>query len=169
MIARRFAQDVPERAAALIILNSPHQRSDDAQAAILKRVELAKGQGPSATVEAALERWFTDSFRSNHPDMMDLVRAWVMANDPETYSSVYHVLATGIDEIVQPNPSISCPALVLTGDEDYGNGPEMTQAIADEIKGAETVILNGLRHMALMEDPAAVNVPMLTFLDKVLE
>jgi pimeloyl-ACP methyl ester carboxylesterase len=169
MIARRFAQDAPEHAAALIILNSPHKRSDDAQAAILKRVELAQGQGPSATVEAALERWFTDGFRAENPTMMDQVRTWVMSNNPKTYPSVYNVLATGIDEIIQPNQPISCPTLVMTGDEDYGNGPEMSYAIADEIEGAQTVIFKGLRHMALMENPDAVNVPMLAFLNEVFE
>jgi pimeloyl-ACP methyl ester carboxylesterase len=169
MIARRFAQDVPKRAEALIILNSPHKRSDEAQAAIVKRVDLAKGQGPAATVEAALERWFTDLFRTENPDMMNKVRGWVMSNNPDTYPSVYHVLAAGIDEIVQPSPPISCPTLVLTGDEDYGNGPEMTQAIANEIVDSEVVILKNLRHMALMEAPAVVNRPILAFLDKVYQ
>ena len=38
MIARRFAQDHPDRVSALAILHSPHKRSTDAQDAILKRV-----------------------------------------------------------------------------------------------------------------------------------
>ncbi len=167
MIARRFAQDAPARATALMILNSPHKRSDDAQSAILKRVELAAKEGPSATVEAALVRWFTDVYRADHPDVMEQVRGWVMSNNPENYPPVYRVLAAGVDEIICPNPPISCPTLVLTGDEDYGNGPEMTHAIADEVESAEAVILKGLRHMALMENPDAVNAPILTFLNRV--
>ena len=54
MIARRAAQDMPERVDRLIILNSPHKRTPEAQAAILKRVEQARLEGPAATVEAAL-------------------------------------------------------------------------------------------------------------------
>jgi hypothetical protein len=41
----------------------------------------------------------------------------------------------------------------------------MTHAIAAEIAGAQTLILPGLRHMALMEAPAAVNTPLRAFLD----
>ena len=67
MIARRFAQDYPARTQALAILHSPHRRSDAAQAAIEARVAQAQGQGPSATVEAALQRWFTDDFRAQTP------------------------------------------------------------------------------------------------------
>ena len=41
----------------------------------------------------------------------------------------------------------------------------MTQAIAKEISGAETLILRGLRHMALAEDPNAVTLPLIAFLE----
>ncbi|MCB1472786.1 MAG: alpha/beta fold hydrolase [Rhodobiaceae bacterium] len=166
MIARRFAQDFPDRVSALAILHSPHKRTPEAQAAILARVEQAKAQGPQATVEAALVRWFTDAYREAHPQMMDLVRSWVLANDPALYPGLYRILAEGIDEIVAPQPPIAAPALVVTGDEDYGNGPEMTHAIAGEIAGAEALVLPGLRHMALAEDPPAVNRPLIEFLDR---
>lgn len=166
MIARRFAQDAPDRTEALVILHSPHKRTDAAQQAILDRVEQARREGPHSTVEAALERWFTSAFRQTNPDIMETVRAWVMANDKAVYHTIYRVLAEGIDEIVQPNPPIACPTLVMTGDEDFGNGPEMTHAIAAEIAGADALILPGLRHMALAENPAAVNTPVRAFLDR---
>ena len=166
MIARRFAQDHPDRISALAILHSPHQRTPQAQAAILKRVQLARREGSGATVEAALERWFTDSFRATHPEMMDLVRRWVLANDTAIYHRIYAVLADGLDEITAPDPAIAAPALVVTADEDFGNGPEMTRAIAAEIDGAETLILKGLRHMALAEDPEALNHPLIAFLNR---
>ncbi len=167
MIARRFAQDTPDRSRALGILHSPHKRTSQAQAAILARVDQAREHGPGATVEAALERWFTDGFRTANPDVMDTVRSWVMANRKDVYHTVYRVLAEGVYEIVAPSPPITCPTLVITGDEDYGNGPEMTHAIAAEIDGSEALILPGLRHMALAEDPAALNTPLRRFLDTV--
>ena len=168
MIARRIAQDAPGRVSALGILHSPHQRTPEAQAAIVARVEQARHDGPSSTVEAALERWFTDAYRPAHPRMMDLVRSWVTANDIGIYHTIYRVLADGVAEITAPEPPIACPTLVVTGDEDYGNGPEMTRAIAAEITGSEVHILKGLRHMALAEDPPAVNTPLAEFLDRAL-
>lgn len=166
MIARRFAQDIPQRTQALVILHSPHKRSDTAQDAILKRVEQARNLGPQLTVDAALERWFTPAFRKANPKMMETVRGWVMANKKSVYHTIYRVLATGVDEIVAPSPAISCPALIITGDEDFGNSPEMAHCIAAEIPGAKTLILKGLRHMALAEVPDAVNGPVRQFLDK---
>lgn len=166
MIARRFAQDFPDRTQALVIMHSPHRRTPETQAAILARVAQASGAGPASTVEAALTRWFTDEFRMANPSVMNRVRGWVLANDPKTYPSFYSILADGIDEIVAPQPPICCPTLVMTADQDYGNGPDMSMAIAAEIAGAETIILPGLRHMALMEDPVRTNAALGRFLQK---
>lgn len=164
MIARRFAQDRASQVSALAILFSPHKREQSAQDAVIKRIEQAKKDGPKATIEAALERWFTAPYREANPDQMDLVRTWVKANDPALYHQVYRVLADGIDEIIAPEPPLRCPTLVMTGEEDFGNGPDMSRAIAAEIAGAELHILKGLRHMALVENPEAVNGPLVSFL-----
>jgi pimeloyl-ACP methyl ester carboxylesterase len=168
MIARRFAQDYPARCQALGILHSPHRRTPDAQAAIVARVAQVRAEGPAATVEAALARWFTDDFRANNPDMMSLVRDWVLTNDPATYPLAYSVFADGVAQLLAVSPAIACPTLVLTGSEDFGNSPEMAHAIAAEIPGAETTILPGLRHMALMENPALTNLPLADFLKRAL-
>ena len=165
MVARRFAQDAPQKSQGMVILNSPHKRSNAAQAAILKRVDQARTMGPQSTVEAALERWFTDPFRKANPNLMNKIRQWVMANRKEVYHTIYKVLATGIDEIVKPNPALICPSLVITGDQDFGNGPEMAFAIAAEIPGAKALVLPALRHLALAESPKAVNKPIRDFLD----
>ena len=151
-----------------MILHSQHLRSPEAQTAIEARVVQAEREGPEATVDAALERWFTDAYRARNPEMMALVRGWVVSNDKAVYPAIYSVLAKGVTEIANPEPPLRLPALVLTADEDFGNGPAMTRAIAAEIEGGEALILPGLRHMALAEDPDAVNVPVRAFLDRVL-
>jgi pimeloyl-ACP methyl ester carboxylesterase len=165
MIARRFARDAPKMVRALIILHSPHKRSAEAQTAILARVEQVRKIGPEATVEAALERWFTDAYRQANPEMMDTVRGWVLANRKEVYHKIYRVLAEGVDEIVDHASPLACPTLAITGEEDFGNGPEMSRAIAAEIEGAQALVLPGLRHMALVENPDAINLPVRRFLD----
>jgi pimeloyl-ACP methyl ester carboxylesterase len=166
MIARRFVIDHADRVSALAILNSAHDRTSEDRAAILKRVEQARASGPASTVEAALERWFTAPFREAHPEIMDRVRAWVRANRPAVYPEIYRVLAEGDIEIAGPIRGISCPTLVMTGEEDYGNSPEMTRRMAEAIPESEAMILPGLRHMGLAEDPRAFNAPVVGFLKR---
>ncbi len=167
MIARRFAMDHGGRLEALGILHSAHARDKQAHEAIQARVVQAAKQGPAATVDAALERWFTDDFRRSHPEMMDEVRRWILANRKEVYAPIYQVLVDGVTELVAPRPAITAPALVMTGEEDYGNSPAMSRAIAAEIPGSELVILPGLRHMALAEAPELFNAHLRGFLSRV--
>ena len=164
MIARRFALDRPDRLSALAILNSPHDRGPAEREAVRARVRETEAHGPSANVEPALERWFTPGFRAEAPDTIALVRAWITRNDPAVYPQIYQVLAEGDAELVQWLERIACPTLVMTGSDDPGNTPAMAQAMAGLIPGARLVILPGLRHLALAEQPAAVNAPLCAFL-----
>jgi (E)-2-((N-methylformamido)methylene)succinate hydrolase len=168
MIARRFAQGHRDRTTALVVLHSAHTRTEKQQAAILFRVAQAEEHGPEATVELALQRWYTDAAQATRPDLMDLTRHWILANKRAIYVKFYRILAHGVDEVVAPKPPLTIPTLVLTGDEDHGNNPDMSIAIATEIPRARLVILKGLRHMALAEDPPAVNRPVVGFLTEVL-
>ena len=68
MINRRFALDHPSRVSALAILNSPHERGPEAQRLVEERAAQVVGGGSDATIESALERWFTPEFREDRPD-----------------------------------------------------------------------------------------------------
>jgi pimeloyl-ACP methyl ester carboxylesterase len=167
MIVRRFAMDYPDMADAIAVLHSPHQRDQAAHDKIQNRVYQAKADGPDATVEDALIRWFSDHFRLTHTDVMDEVRQWVKANDRDIYPQIYQVLVDGVKELINPEPPIICPALVMTGDEDFGNNPDMSAAIAKEIPKSELCILKNLRHMAMLEAPEAFNTVLIRFINHV--
>lgn len=169
MIARRFAMDYPDDLSALGILYSPHARSKAQQAAIEQRVLQVAALGPESTIDAALVRWFSDDYRAAHPEVMALVRGWVLDNDVAVYPGNYRVLAEGVQELIAPSPRIDCQTLVMTGEDDPGQPPEMTFAIAKEIVNAKIVIQSGLRHMALVEAAGACNRELLTFLDAVFD
>lgn len=166
MINRRFALDHPDRLAALAILNSPHDRGSEAQAQVEARAAFVRADGPMATLDAALERWFTPHFRAASPETMATIRAWRAAVDPESYAQAAWVLANGVRELIRPSPGITLPTLVMTCAEDSGSTPAMSHAIAAEIPGADTLIVPGLRHLGLMEDPVAFTDPVLSFLER---
>ena len=166
MINRRFAMDFPHRTRGLVVMNSPHQRSPDAQELVEQRVRDTAAGGPGATLQAALERWFTPDFMASDPDVVAEVSHWVLANDPDVFTQARMLLATGVRELIHPQPSIHCPTLVMTCEHDSGSTPEMAHAIAADIKGAETVIVPGLQHLGMMERPELFLDPLLAFLHK---
>ncbi|MDH5529927.1 MAG: alpha/beta hydrolase, partial [Paracoccaceae bacterium] len=56
MINRRFAMDHPDRCDALVILNSPHERTPEAQRLVEERAAATGAGGPAATIKETLER-----------------------------------------------------------------------------------------------------------------
>ena len=164
MIVRKFAIKYSEKLWALAVLNSAHKRDQKAKDAVQLRVNKVKIDGPQATTEDALNRWFTKEYRQNNPDLMNKIRNWVMENKKDVYPKAYQVLVDGVDELLDPTLPINCPTLILTGDEDFGNSPQMSSEISKQIKGSELKILPGLRHMALIEDASTVNNLLLEFL-----
>ena len=68
--------------------------------------------------------------------------------------------------LVERKLNINCPTLILTGDEDYGNSPEMSKEICKQIDNSQTIILRGMRHMALIESHEKVNNIIIKFLNE---
>ena len=166
MINRRMAMDHGDRVSALAILNSPHERTPEAQKLVEERAfDTAQG-GPGATLDATIERWFTTEFRTDNPDIILQVRDWVLANDATLYAQCRQVLATGVIELIDPRPSITHPTLVITCENDSGSTPAMTHGIASEIEGAESSIVPKLQHMGLVEQPAMFIEPIKQFLER---
>lgn len=164
MINRRFALDHPSRLWALAVLSSPHDRGPEAQQAVEDRAASVRDQGALSTMDAALARWFTPAFLTAHPHWGDRVTQWRLDADPESYAQAAWVLATGVPQLVDPDPPVTAPTLVITAENDSGSTPAMSHAIAAEIDGAATIIVPGLQHLGLVEQPALFTEPVLSFL-----
>jgi pimeloyl-ACP methyl ester carboxylesterase len=168
MINRRMAIDHPDRVSALAILNSPHERSEEAQSLVEQRALDSAAGGPGATLDATIERWFTAEFRHDNPGFIEQVRGWVLANEVEIYALCRQVLAFGVVELIRPEPPITHPTLVMTCENDSGSTPAMSQAIASEISGARVVIVPHLKHMGLTENESLFIDELTQFFDTVL-
>jgi (E)-2-((N-methylformamido)methylene)succinate hydrolase len=166
MINRRAAMDHPGRVAALVVLNSPHERTPEAQRMVEDRAAQTADGGPAATIDSTLARWFTPQFLQGAPDMVAYIRSLVLANDPVSYTRHRQVLAQGVVELIRPTPPITAPTLVMTCEHDSGSTPAMAHAIASEIDGAETVIVPGLQHLGLIELPDLFIQPIMHFLTR---
>ena len=152
MINRRVAMDAPDQVSALAILNSPHERGAEMQAAVEAQARDSSA-GAAATMDTTLERWFTPGFRSDNRALVNEVRAVVMGCDAESFAAHRIVLAEGVKELIRPKPPITCPTLVMTCEKDARSTPAMSEAIAGEIEGAILQIVPELQHLGLVERP----------------
>ncbi|MGB0852625.1 MAG: alpha/beta fold hydrolase [Pikeienuella sp.] len=163
MINRRFAMDHGARASGLAIIASPHERGEAGQAELEQRARDSV-DGPAATLDAAIERWFTPDFRAANGDYIAQVRADILRNDPKVFGECRWVLAHGVRELVRPRPPITHKTLVMTAEHDSGSSPAMTHAIASEIEGARAVVIPELQHMGVVERPDLFLPPLQSFL-----
>ncbi len=164
MINRRFALDFPDRVVSLVILNSPHDRGADGQAAVESRAKIVRDKGAMATMDAALKRWFTPEYLASGADGPTKVQNWRSQADVESYAQAAWVLANGVRELITPEPPISARSMVITCENDSGSTPAMSHAIADEIESAEVRIIPRLQHLGLMERPDMFTAPVLEFI-----
>lgn len=166
MINRRFAMDHPDRTTALVVMNSPHERDHEAQRLVEERAAKTGSGGIEATIDSTLERWYTKAFRADQAASVNRVREVVLANNLENYTLHRQVLAAGVTELIRPNPPLALPCLVMTCEKDTGSTPAMSNSIASEIRSAETIIVQGLQHLGLLERPDLFIGPIISFLAK---
>ena len=174
-LALAYGATHPDKTSAIVVLNSAHRRDESQKEAMAKRLILSEETGPAGTVEMAIERWFTPDFQNSQPNITNLVRKWMLSNDPKHYATIYRILTEG-DEAVLPNgqalsnsiSEIQCPTLVLTGENDVNNTPEMADLMANSIPRGRSITIPVLRHMGLVEDPDAFNIEIVSFLNSTL-
>ena len=164
LIARAFAAARDGRVRRLVLMNTVCGRNAVEQAAVLARLAQCEAEGPAATAEAALGRWFSPGFLASDPPAVRRIGARLRANEPEAYLKAYRVFAHADREIGDVAGRIVCPTLVMTGADDVGSTPAMARRLAGQIPGARCVILPGLRHLGLVEDRESVLAPLTDFL-----
>ena len=164
LIAQHFSAMHPGLVRRLVLLSAVYRASDAELAGVRRRLELTEANGISAVVDAAPNRWFSEPFQASHPDVMQAIRRQLLGNDLAGYLAGYRRIVHANEEIGDALRSVSCPTLVMTGELDVGSTPEMARRMERDLSDARVVILEGLKHMAAVESPAAVNEPLVAFL-----
>lgn len=103
--------------------------------------------------------------RSRHGDtaLKALVRAMNEETGPEAYCRQQQAIIGRADS--RPGfAAISCPTLVLVGDDDQLTPPALAREMAAEIPGARLVVVPECGHLSTMERPEAVTQALLDWM-----
>ncbi|WP_234794643.1 alpha/beta fold hydrolase [Xaviernesmea oryzae] len=153
MISGGAVARFPERIARVALLNGVHRRPEAAKAAVLARAAAIRATGVDK--DGPLKRWFGEDAASLQARA--LTRGWLEAVDPEGYAVAYTAFAGGDAVYAETWPTVTCPALFLTGSGDPNSTPEMAQAMAAMAPKGWARIIEGHRHMVNLTAPEAVN------------
>ena len=167
LISQGMAALHPDRLTHLALLHSVYQRTDAQCAGVRKRYQITKKEGPMATVELAIERWFSKTYIEQAPDQMDEIRSIFAGHVDDGYLKAYGVFANAEPEMKRYLlDQFNQPALVVTGEQDVGSTPQMSEALARDLPNARLIINAGHRHGAPYEFAQMMAGQLLDFLNQ---
>jgi 3-oxoadipate enol-lactonase len=153
LIAQAFTLSHPERVASAGFICTVAGRSPEQRAAVQARLRAVEEGGPAVVADSG-GRWYTDSFRAAHPEVVQAHMRRFVANDPVAYAAAFRVLAT--TDLLDQLSAITVPTLIMTGALDVGSPPEMSRAMHERIPDSRLVIVDGVKHAILEEAPNTV-------------
>jgi (E)-2-((N-methylformamido)methylene)succinate hydrolase len=153
LVTQGLAACRSDQVRSLTLVSAVFDRSADERAAIRARVADVRSGGYLASVEPAIERWFTPQFVADCPEVVDAVRTRMLTNDVDAYAAAYDVFATADAELVDNVTAVKAPTLVVTGADDQRSTPIMTQRLAASLSRGRAVVVAGVRHVLPIERP----------------
>ncbi|MDR9797637.1 alpha/beta hydrolase [Aeribacillus pallidus] len=166
LVAQSYAIQHPEKLSSLTLISSVARRNDEQRKGVLSRIKEVEEHGHKTTINAAIKRWFTRTFISEHPEVIRRIRYRLETNNPDAYLAAYRVFATADAEVYDRLPEIKCPTLIVTGELDQGSTPEMAELMGNLIPHSEVVIIPGIKHMLPIEAGGQLNQLLLSTLEK---
>lgn len=119
LIAQAFALKFPRLPRKLGILSAVANKSPAEMQRLKKRADDLERFGPTATIEDALERWFTPEFREANPALIKERIATGSNNDPKAYAAAYRAF---VETDLGPHlHKIQQRTLIMTGENDPGS------------------------------------------------
>ncbi len=162
MIGPAYARAYPTRVLSLGLLSTAAFRTEDDSDKVWGVVKAMENRGIENVLPTLTDRWFTDSFIENQPEIVEQRLRQVIATDPDVFMTVFRIYAG--TEMKSWLSEVKTPALVLTGENDGGCNPRLNQQISDALPKARLVILPRYKHSLLLEAGEAVAKELLAFI-----
>ncbi len=149
MIAPAYARVYPDHVLSLALLSTAAFRTPDDSEKVMAVVKAMEDRGIPNVLETLTDRWFTDDFIKNYPDIVRRRLDQVIGTNADVFLNVFRIYAT--TEMSPWLGEIKVPSLVLTGEFDGGCPPRLNKEIASALDDSQLVILNEFKHSLLLE------------------
>jgi 3-oxoadipate enol-lactonase len=163
MIGQMAALRWPAQFASLTLVDTASRYAPEMRAMWDQRIAAVRTpQGMHAAVPATLERWFTAGFRQMRPDVTAKIGALIRATPVHGFVGCAQAIARL--NLTARLGSITCPTLVIVGDEDRSTPLAMAEEIVRAIPDARLVRIPNAAHLSSVEQPDRFNEALRTFL-----
>lgn len=109
----------------------------------------------SGIASATVSRWFSREFTDKCRDVIAWCRECVASTPLESYVGLAKVIqAMDLRPLIG---GITCPTMIVCGDQDQNTGPATASTLKDLIPGAELSVMSGAGHFPNLEQPERFN------------
>ena len=150
-VAQAFAAEYPQRVKALALIDTTAWYGSDGAANFARRADAARRDGMRSLIDFQLTRWFSDSFRESHPDVVKRTFDIFVANDVDCYVASCGLL--GAADTRAALASFSMPVAIVVGDDDYATPVSMARQLHEAIAQSTLTVIPHARHLTPIECP----------------
>jgi pimeloyl-ACP methyl ester carboxylesterase len=152
--ALHLATTAPRLVRSLALFGPLASPPDAARPGLRARAAQARSQGEAgmqAIADVLLSTAVSTETRTRRPLAVTAVRELVMRQSPDGYARTCEALAEARPADVT---AITCPALLVTGDEDTVAPAQGVRQLGERIAGARVEVLARCGHWTMLEKPA---------------
>jgi len=150
IVAAHLAAAEPSRVKSLALFGPLLAPPDPARTAIGARAAKAREGDMQPIADTLVQATLSSESRLKRTAAVAFVRESLMRQDPDGYARSCEALA---EMQAADTARITCPTLLVTGDEDVVAPPSSVRAMGDRIKGSRVEVLRGCGHWTPVEKP----------------
>jgi 3-oxoadipate enol-lactonase len=148
IVAAHLAAAEPTMVRSLALFGPLLAPPDQARVSIRARAAKARQEGMAGIADALVQASTSNETKQRRPVAVAFVRESLMGQNPDGYARSCEALADA-----QPADStrITCPTLLVTGDEDVVSPPQSVRMMSQKISGSRVEVLRGCGHWTPVE------------------
>ncbi len=167
IIGQHLAIHHGDRLLCAVLCSTTSQISDEVRGVWDQRIAAVEAGGMESQTASTLERWFTAPYRAAQAETMTWVGDMVRTTPAAGFIGCGRAIQ-GLD-VAKDLGRIKVPTLVVPADHDAGMPPALSEAIHRGIAGSEFALIANASHLSNIEQTAAFNAVVVSFLLKHLQ
>lgn len=160
MVGMTLALSGSDRISSLIVCNARGDAPEAYRNSWDDRIAKVRADGVAAIADATINRWFTSEFLGD-PAKVAKVREMMLRTSVDGYC--FSAAALKALNCTPRLPSMSIPAMFLTGAEDVGAPVETMREMHRLTPGSRFEVISGAGHISALEQPLKVAEAILSF------
>ena len=151
MIGQAFALAHGDRLGRLVLANTTSSYGSEGRAMWEARAKLVAKGGLAAIAPTVEQRYFSDAFRRDHPEVVSAAMRRFLETPAAGYLGCCDAIAAL--DFAARLPGIRHRTLVIAGEADAGTPVAMSEAIVARMPDARLAVVRGAAHLSAVEKP----------------